>query len=207
MAGGTPMGNPRDHDPMDTWLNAEVEPLAPPPGTFEGVRRGAPRRKAGRAVVSAAGIVIVIAAAVAAPRIAPAILQSHKGLERSAAAGPSRSPRTPTPSRGIASPNATSPTQIPSGTSSLPLRGTSGFPVPRNFQPTSVTFVTQSTGAVIGQAGTPGHCPTAHCTSLAAPPAPRPNAPRPTAPLPRAPRAAPTPAPPPLPPAPRPWAA
>src|SRR5258708_23553067 len=170
MAGGTPMGNPRDHDPMDTWLTAEVEPLAPPPGTFERIRRRARRRKAGRAVVSAAGIVIVIAAAVAAPRIAPAILQSHKGLERSAAAGPSRSPRTPTPSRGIASPNPTSPTQIPSGTSSLPLTGTSRFPVPRNFQPTSLTLVSQSTGAVIGQAGTPGHCATAHCTSLAGTP-------------------------------------
>jgi hypothetical protein len=53
------------------------------------------------------------------------------------------------------------------GTSSL---GISGNPVPRNFQPTSVTFVSPSTGAVIGQAGTPGHCgppkPT-DCTSLA----------------------------------------
>src|SRR5258708_20435184 len=145
MAGGTPMGNPRDHDPMDTWLSAGVEPLAPPPGTFERIRRRARRRKAGGAVVSAAGIVIVIAAAVAAPRIAPAILQSHKVLDRSAAAGPSRSPRTPTPSRGIASPNATSPTQIPSGTSSLPLRGTSGFPVPRIFRPTPVTFGGPST--------------------------------------------------------------
>jgi len=38
--------------------------------------------------------------------------------------------------------------------------------VPRNFQPTSVTFIGQ-TGAVIGQAGTPGHCATIYCTSLA----------------------------------------
>ena len=161
------MGNPRDRDPMDAWLNADVEPLAPPPGTFERIRRRARRRKAGRAVVSAAGIVIVIAAAVAAPRIAPAILQSHKGPRPSVAVGRSSFPGTPTPGRGSARPNAASPTRMPPGTSSLPSRGTSTFPVPRNFQPTSVTFVSQSTGAVIGQAGTPGHCATAHCTSLA----------------------------------------
>jgi hypothetical protein len=41
--------------------------------------------------------------------------------------------------------------------------------VPPNFQPTSVTFVSQSVGAVIGQAGTAGHCPVVanDCTSLA----------------------------------------
>jgi hypothetical protein len=41
--------------------------------------------------------------------------------------------------------------------------------VPPNFQPTSVTFVSQDTGAVIGQAGTPGRCPIVRddCTSLA----------------------------------------
>jgi len=33
------MGNPRDRDPVDAWLNAELEPLAPPPGTFERIRR------------------------------------------------------------------------------------------------------------------------------------------------------------------------
>src|SRR5260370_42121645 len=33
------MGNPGDRDPTDAWLNGEVEPLAPPPGTFERIRR------------------------------------------------------------------------------------------------------------------------------------------------------------------------
>src|SRR5258708_40272500 len=33
------MGNPGDRDPTDAWLNAEIEPLAPPPGTFERIRR------------------------------------------------------------------------------------------------------------------------------------------------------------------------
>jgi photosystem II stability/assembly factor-like uncharacterized protein len=43
----------------------------------------------------------------------------------------------------------------------------SGQPVPANFQPTSVTFIGTQMGAVIGQAGTPGHCFTQYCTSLA----------------------------------------
>ena len=40
-------------------------------------------------------------------------------------------------------------------------------PVPPDFRPSSVTFVGPSTGWVIGQAGTPGHCATQYCTSVA----------------------------------------
>ena len=53
-------------------------------------------------------------------------------------------------------------------------RTASGDPVPANFQPTSVTFIGPHIGAVIGQAGTPGHC-------TAAPTAPRWRARRTTA--------------------------
>src|SRR5258708_22296229 len=151
MAGGTPMGNPRDHDPMDTWLNAEVEPLAPPPGTFERIRRRARRRKAGRAMMSAAGIVIVIAAAVAVPRIGSTLLQSHNGPRRAVAAVPPPSPRASTPARGGATPNSLPGTRETQGTSSLSPQG-SGNPAPPNFQPPSVTFVSQSIRALLGQA-------------------------------------------------------
>ena len=41
------MTDPRDR--IDTWLSTEVEPLAPPPGTFGRIQRRARRRKAGRA--------------------------------------------------------------------------------------------------------------------------------------------------------------
>ena len=40
-------------------------------------------------------------------------------------------------------------------------------PVPASFEPTSATFIGTDTGWVIGQAGTPGRCPTAYCTSVA----------------------------------------
>src|SRR5258708_36141433 len=163
------MADPRDRDPVDAWLNAEVEPLTPPPGTFERIRHRARRRRAGRAMMSAAGIAIVSAAAVTVPRISSSILQSHNGPQRPVAANTSPLVRPSTPYRGNESPNGASPTPLPPPTSSFSPGGTSGEPVPRNFRPTSVTFISQASGAVIGQAGTPGTCPivSTDCTSLA----------------------------------------
>src|SRR6266702_874111 len=159
------MSDPRNS--IDAWLNAEVEPLAPPPGTFERVRRRARRHKANRALMSAAGVVIVIAAAVAVPRVAGPLLQGRGQAGPSVAAGaasPSAQPQAT--GQGNGSLNANSGTKVTPPTSSLSPGG-SGNPVPANFQPTSVTFIGPHIGAVIGQAGTPGHCATAYCTSLA----------------------------------------
>lgn len=165
------MGSPQDRDRVDAWLNAEVEPLAPPPGTFGRIRRRARRRKAGRALMSGAGIVIVIAAAVAVPRIVPTLLHSHNAPRRAVAVGSPPSARRTSPARGNESVNASaSPAATQPQTSALTPGGSSGQPVPSNFQPTSVTFISQDTGAVIGQAGTPGHCgppKPSICTSLA----------------------------------------
>lgn len=162
------MASPRDRDQVDAWLSAEVEPLAPRPGTFERIRHRARRRKAGKAVMSGAGIVIVVAAAVTVPRISSTLFQSHNAPPQRVAAGTPSSPRPASSGRANESLSARSPTAFQTqGTSSL---GIPGNPVPRNFQPTSVTFVGLSTGAVIGQAGTPGHCGPpnpADCTSLA----------------------------------------
>jgi hypothetical protein len=160
------MTDPRDS--LETWLQAEVEPLAPPPGTFERIRRRARRRKAGRALVSAAGVVIVIAAAVAVPRVAGPLLRGQSGRTGpEAAAGPaSPSARPQATGNGHQSLNADSGTQVTQPGSALSPGG-SGNPVPANFQPTSVTFIGPHIGAVIGQAGTPGHCATVYCTSLA----------------------------------------
>ncbi len=162
------MGNPRD--PLDAWLKAEVEPLAPPPGTFERIRHRARRRKIGRAMISAAGIVIVVAAAVAVPRIAPALLHRHNSpAPRPVAEGSSPSAHPKPTGSGGGSVNARPSTKFQPPTSSLSPGGTSGQPVPTNFQPASVTFIGPYSGAVIGQAGTPGKCPIipVDCTSLA----------------------------------------
>jgi hypothetical protein len=159
------MGEPRDR--IDDWLSADVEPLAPPPGTFHGIQRKARRRKLGRAVMSAAGIVVVIAAAVTVPQIA-STLQSHgakQGQPVAEGTPPARPQPTVTGTSGV-SPNSQSSSKVTPPGSALSATS-SGAAVPANFQPTSVTFVGPTIGAVIGQAGAPGHCSTAYCTSLA----------------------------------------
>jgi hypothetical protein len=159
-------------DKIDSWLHAEVEPLPPRPGAFERISGRARRRKAGRALISAAGVIVVAAAAVTLPRAAAAILHNGSGPGPGpVAAGrphPASSPAA-TPHRRAAGPGrlaSQSATTAPLGFSSLSPAG-SGQPVPANFQPTSVTFIGTKMGAVIGQAGTPGHCATQYCTSLA----------------------------------------
>jgi photosystem II stability/assembly factor-like uncharacterized protein len=154
------------HDRIDDWLTAEVEPLAPPPGTFERIRQRARRRRVSRAVMSAAGIVIVIAAGVAVPRIATT-LQSHGGRVAPPVAGNSPQatvhPSVTGQGTGGVSYQSSSPVQNEAQPASLLTPGS----VPKNFQPTSVTFIGLNTGAVIGQAGTAGHCASQYCTSLA----------------------------------------
>ena len=155
------------HDDIDTWLNAQVEPLHPPPGTFERIRKQARRRKARRALVSAvsagAAAVVIVLAVVALPRVAGSVLhlKSHAAGNNSAA----DHPVTPTSARA-SSHTATSPTPTPDGTASH-LVPAGPPPVPVNFAATSVTFVSQGTGWVIGQAGIPGQCATQYCTSVA----------------------------------------
>src|SRR6201996_3214270 len=61
---------PADHepDPLDHWLDDQVRPLPPPPGTFQLIARRARRRKIRKAVISAASAAAVAAAvAVAVP--------------------------------------------------------------------------------------------------------------------------------------------
>ncbi len=164
------MADPRDK--IDSWLDADAEPLAPPPGAFSRICRRARRRKASRALASVAGAVVVIAAAVALPQAAQTLLHrgSGNGSHVVAAGAPPRrtvpTPRKTHEAKGGATPETHSATIAPPATSSLSA-GNSGSAAPANFQPTSVTFINTRIGAVIGQAGTPGHCATRYCTSLA----------------------------------------
>jgi hypothetical protein len=159
-------GGPIGRDPVDDWLNADVEPLAPPPGTFERISHRAHRRKVRRASLSAAGVAVVIAAAAAVPGIVSTLHANAGPPGPLAAASSPRPTAAPTITRqgsgGVAA-QSSSPVAQGQGPSSLRQGGT----VPANFQPTSVTFIGPHTGAVIGQAGTPGHCATPFCTSLA----------------------------------------
>ena len=59
-----------EHDPLDSWLNQQVRPLPPPPGTFELITRRARRRKLRKLAVTVASAAAVAAAvAVAVPNV------------------------------------------------------------------------------------------------------------------------------------------
>jgi hypothetical protein len=155
------MDEPRDD--IDTWLEERVTPLHPRPDTFEQIRRRARRRKAARAALTAAGAVVVLAGAITVPRVVlsggfsgqPTALSGSPTPVQHVSTGPGKPAGTGTPRPADRS---TTPTPI------------APAPVPPNFAASSVTFVSTSTGWVIGQAGTPGHCgpPKAYdCTSVA----------------------------------------
>ncbi len=155
------MDEPRDD--IDTWLQERVAPLQPHPGAFEQIKRRARRRKRGRAALAAAGAAVVVAGAITVPRL---ILSGGIGGTPTAQIGATTPahPSSPGPARsaagGTSGPDANSATPTPTAP-----------PVPPNFAAASVTFVSTSTGWVIGQAGTPGQCgpPSAYiCTSVAA---------------------------------------
>lgn len=151
---------PDPRDPVDDWLDLRVEPLPPPPGTFERIRRRARRKKAGRALMSGAGAAIVIAAALAAPGIVSSLRGQSAGQSRPTAQGTGAFLHTPR--HGKAGPNSRSSSPLRPSASTL----SNGFgSPPSNFRPTSVTFVGPHTGAIIGQAGPP--CASRFCTSLA----------------------------------------
>jgi hypothetical protein len=149
------MADRRDDD-VDAWLGERIEPLSPPPGTFELIKRRARRRKYTRLAITATSAAVIVAAAVTVPQVVNLPVLSP-GPQSSVAAGQSRaSSAAPTASghRGGSSATASSALAAPA-------------PVPPDFRPSSVTFVGPRTGWVIGQAGTPGHCATQYCTSVA----------------------------------------
>jgi len=154
-----------DRDRIDDWLDADVEPLAPPPGAFERISRRAHRRKVRRAAASAAGIAVVIGVAIASPGIVSALRGTTSRPPQPVAQGTPRPTAQPTVTGGTGGVTNKSSSPIPSGPPTSSLQDPSQLP--DNFQPTSVTFIGPYTGALIGQAGTPGHCATPYCTSLA----------------------------------------
>jgi len=154
------MADPRDD--LDSWMNAQVQPLPPPPGTFELIRKRARRRKATRAVVAAAGTAAVIAVIATVPRLVITQLNLSPGQSASGAQAGQTSSAGATHRHHHAT--SAAPSAVPSAAP------TSANPVPPHFAATSVTFVGTESGFVLGQAGTPGHCgpPAAFiCTSMA----------------------------------------
>jgi hypothetical protein len=163
-----PVDSPRD--PIDDWLGTDVTPLSPAPGSLARIRQRARRRKTRQATFAAAGCAVVLAGAVVTPQLLSA---SHQpGHNHPPVAIQSTAPSVqPSVSRSSSSsgPQARKATQIQQQQHTTLTH--SWTRPPGNFRPTSITFAGTGTGgvvgAVIGQAGTRGHCATADCTSLA----------------------------------------
>jgi len=158
-----------EQDPLDRWLNQQAPPLPPPPGTFALIKTRARRRKLRNLAVTVASAAAVAAGiAVAVPNVT-ALHLSPSSTNGNPVADGSR----PATKNGSQSPEGTASHVVTPSPSSAPSKSAlaepSG-PVPANFQPSSVTFVSQSIGWVIGQAGTPGQCANKNpyaCTSIA----------------------------------------
>jgi hypothetical protein len=144
------------HDDVDDWLSKRIEPLPPPSGTFELIKRRARRRKYRKLAITATSAALIVAAAVTVPQVVNLPVLSPNPTS-SVAAGQSSPVTTTVTGRGR--PESSSAASLP--------RSTALGPVPVNFKPMSVTFVGTDTGWVIGQAGVPGHCATPVCTSVA----------------------------------------
>src|SRR4249920_680871 len=57
------------HDDVDAWLSQRIEPLPPPPGTFELITRRARRRKFRKLAITAGSAAVIVAAAVTVPQV------------------------------------------------------------------------------------------------------------------------------------------
>jgi hypothetical protein len=169
---------PADHelDPLERWLNRQVQPLPPPPGTFELITKRARRRKVRKALISVASAAAVAAAiGVVVPLSTTLHLTTTSSGSNVAAAN---SAPSPSPQSQSALGRATK-TPTAAAASSTAAAGTAGGtaggkastgPLPANYVPSSVTWDSTSTGWVLGPAGTPGHCDNADpsiCTSIA----------------------------------------
>jgi hypothetical protein len=149
---------PDRHDDVDAWLSERIEPLPPPPGTFDLIKRRARRRKYRKLAITAGSAAVIVAAAVTVPQVVNLPVLNPKPTAAPVAGA--HNATTSQPASSSASGNASA-----AASSAVPTR--LAGPVPGNFRPTSVTFVGPRTGWVIGQALTPGHCASQFCTSVA----------------------------------------
>ena len=151
---------PDRNDDVDAWLSQRIEPLPPPPGTFDLIKRRARRRKFRKLAITAGSAAVIVAAAVTVPQVVNLPVLNPKPTAAPVAGDHNATTSQPASSSASGIASAAASSAVPTGPTRL-------GPVPGNFRPTSVTFVGPRTGWVIGQALTPGHCATQFCTSVA----------------------------------------
>jgi hypothetical protein len=138
---------PEPRDELGTWLGGPVQPLLPPPGTFERVSRQARRLRTRRVLLAAGGaLAVAVIAAVAVPQLViPALGTGRQANGTTALPGAAAPPRQP--ATGVAG--------------SPPAPASAGPPLPAVAPappPLSVTFVGAATGWVMGQSLPAGQC-------------------------------------------------
>lgn len=115
------------HDEFDEWLRRSVEPLLPPPGTYERVRRAARRRRLAKAVSVGAATLVVVVGAVTVPNM----IRTGQPIPfrpQNSGSGPVQTPQT---TRA-----ATSPTPAPrDSASSHPSNSHTGHVTPTHGRP------------------------------------------------------------------------
>ena len=79
-------------DDLDRWLQARIDPLPPPPGTFEMIKRRARRRRYRQVAVSAAAAAAVAAAVIVVPHVTSVLRVNPNPTSANAAAGSSSHP-------------------------------------------------------------------------------------------------------------------
>src|SRR6201985_2977347 len=57
------------HEDGDAWLSERIEPLPPPPGTFDLIKRRARRRKYRKLAITAGSAAVMVPAAVPVPQV------------------------------------------------------------------------------------------------------------------------------------------
>src|SRR5215468_4120188 len=128
---------PDRHDDVDAWLSKRIEPLPPPPGTFELIKRRARRRKYRKLAITGGLAAVIVAAAVTVPEVVNLpVLNPNPTAAPVAGAGHSTSTQ---PAGSSTTPGTPSRATSPAGSAGPAL-------VPGNFRPTSVTFVGTGTG-------------------------------------------------------------
>lgn len=175
---GRMMPDNDERDPLDRWLDQQVRPLPPPPGTFDMISRRARRRKTRKLAVT---VVSAAAVAAAVAFVVPGVTALHLITPRESGNPVAASGTKPSVGGGAGQRYGTSglsgsgtaaatgsPTESATAPGASSGAGPVQGPVPAGFAPTSVTFVSSTRAWVIGQAGTPGKCYNGSiCTSVA----------------------------------------
>jgi hypothetical protein len=163
-------------DPLEGWLDQQITPLPPPPGTFNLITRRARRRRIRNVVATAVSGAVVAAAAVFGVTNTTAFHLTTPSESAQVAAGQGQAQTAIRPGTGNSAGQradgsaSAAPRASASAATAPAVSGGQSLPaaVPANFAPTSVTFVSTTKAWVIGQAGTPGRCYNGDiCTSVA----------------------------------------